>query len=492
MTGDSSALASPATRQHTMSSVMSEDAVPSEDPRNTVELLLERLTAWKHVVDTFDEYMSTTEKILRSQAKEYEKVLKTVQNPLKAGHHFDQNVGGIASLFENMRQNTQGIINSHLEAEKNVKGSILPVIDKLRKEIKHQSKELSSGAVKGAKEIEKARNTTQKHIEILGQNAAGFDSSGGRINSLEDPYVLRRGVLHRLSKQVMEENNQRQVLITLQSNFSQFEQHIVEVIQTSLASLTHCTNVQVQSHQEHYSDIMKTAQAIPLDFEWNGFVSRSGDLLVDPTTPDRSIDTITFPNQDHRATNSIIEGNLERKSRNKLSFAGFTTGYYVVTMSKFFHEFKDDDYIRRDPTPELSIYLPDAIISLTSGEKFTVKGKDVSKGLSSKLSGHSELQFKASSAEEAQKWVNALRSAMGNVNKTAGDLSEEVSKEEVKSSPSPPTYIEESSATIAEKETQKSVRSLCLDDKDSTNQDSDTIKPLSSHPVDNTIAKAGE
>jgi hypothetical protein len=26
---------------------------------------------------------------------------------LKEGHHFDQSMGGIAGLFENMRQNTQ-------------------------------------------------------------------------------------------------------------------------------------------------------------------------------------------------------------------------------------------------------------------------------------------------------------------------------------------------------------------------------------------------
>lgn len=56
-------------------------------------------------------------------AKEYEKVLKvcdqmqqeetsltaykTISDPLKEGAHFDQTLGGIAGLFENMRANTQ-------------------------------------------------------------------------------------------------------------------------------------------------------------------------------------------------------------------------------------------------------------------------------------------------------------------------------------------------------------------------------------------------
>ena len=32
---------------------------------------------------------------------------KTVSDPLKEGHHFDQSLGGVAGLFENIRSNTQ-------------------------------------------------------------------------------------------------------------------------------------------------------------------------------------------------------------------------------------------------------------------------------------------------------------------------------------------------------------------------------------------------
>jgi hypothetical protein len=63
--------------------------------------------------------------------------------------------------------------------------------------------------LKSAKEVDKARNTTQKHIELLGQQTSGFESSGGRTNAHEDPYVVQRGVYYRLAKQVMEENNNK-------------------------------------------------------------------------------------------------------------------------------------------------------------------------------------------------------------------------------------------------------------------------------------------
>ena len=34
-------------------------------------------------------------------------IAQTISNPLKEGHHFDQQLGGIAGLFENIRSNTQ-------------------------------------------------------------------------------------------------------------------------------------------------------------------------------------------------------------------------------------------------------------------------------------------------------------------------------------------------------------------------------------------------
>jgi len=93
--------------------------------------------------------------------------------------------------------------------------------------------------------------------------------------------------------------------------------------------------------------------------------------------------------------------------------SGYSTGYYVVTPSKYLHGFKDNDNYRTDPTPELSIYLPDAVIGATNGEKFNVKGKDLSGGISSKLSGSSEIAFKAHTAADAETWFEVIKSTAG-------------------------------------------------------------------------------
>lgn len=315
-----------------------------------------------------------------------------------------------------MRSNTQALINTNLETEKSIKGSVIPVLERLHKEIKHKAKELAHGAQKGAKEVEKARNTTQKHIELLGQQTASYDSAGGKLHhGSDDPYVVYRGVLHRLGSQVIAENNHRNDLIAVQNNFQTFEAHVVDVIQQAIEAFTLLAGGQGEKTRALHNDMLGAIQRVDGAFEWNHFKTRSADRLVSADEPPRSVDAVQFPNMDHSSTRALIEGSLERKSRNKLSW-GYSTGYYVVTPSKFLHEFKDSDNTRNDPKPELSIYLPDAVVGTPNGEKFHVKGKDKSKTISSKLSGSAELNFKAHTAADAQKWYDVISGIVSSSN----------------------------------------------------------------------------
>ncbi|CEJ91051.1 Putative PH domain-containing protein [[Torrubiella] hemipterigena] len=391
---------------------LTDDAVPEFDPHTTTGVLAERLQAWKHACGYLEDYMSAMEKAHGKQAKEYEKVLKTISNPLREGHHFDQNVGGIAGFFENMRSNTQAMINTSIETEKSIKGSVLPILERLHKEIKHKAKELESGAGASAKEVEKLRNTTQKQIELLGEKTAAFDSTGGKFSGTDDPYIVRRGVVHRLSNQVIAENNHSNDLISVQNNFQVFEGNIIHTLQQAMQAFAQLSGGQSEKITALHNDMLGTIQCVPKEFEWINFVSRCSDVLVDPQEPARSIDNVTFANEDHPSTKALIEGTLERKSRNKLSF-GWSTGYYVVTPSRFLHEFKDTDDNRQDPKPELSLFLPDATIGIPSENKFNIRGKDKSGTLSSKFAGTTELSFKAHTAADAQKWFHIIQAVCG-------------------------------------------------------------------------------
>ncbi|KAH6970610.1 hypothetical protein BKA56DRAFT_496593 [Ilyonectria sp. MPI-CAGE-AT-0026] len=392
---------------------LSDDGIPEVDPSSTAGLLAERLQAWKHAVGYLEEYMVAMENIHSHQAKEYEKVFKTMSHPIKEEHHFDQGLGGVAGFFENMRSNTQALVNTNIETEKSIKTSVLPILERLHREIKHKASELAHGLQKGAKEVEKARDSTQKHVELLGQRTASFDyKAGGKLTGNDDPYVVHRGILHRLSDQVIAENNYRNDLIAEQNSFPTFEAHLIGAIQQAMEAFTHLASRQGEKTRALHNDMLGAVQRVPPDFEWTRFKTRNAERLASPDEPLRSVEAVQFPNMEHQSTKPLIEGSLERKSRNKLS-RGYSTGYYVVTPAKFLHEFKDSDNTRQDPKPELSIYLPDAVIGTPNGEKFNVKGKDKAKTIGSKLTGSSELGFKAHTAADAQKWFQVIRSVVG-------------------------------------------------------------------------------
>ena len=268
------------------------------------------------------------------------------------------------------------------------------------------------GAAKSAKAVEKARAATQRHMELLGQQVASFDAAAhAKIEQQNDPYVVRRGINYRLNRQVNEENNNRQDILVVQNSFQQFEAHVLRTIQGSLEQYFQVMNGQLNRQIAMNADTLGNFQRIPTDFEWVNFAIRNSHILIDPDSPPRSLANISFPNQDHRATKPLIEGYMQRKSRNLVK--GYNNYYYVITPALYLHEYKDTDDLRKDPFPDLSFYIPDCTINNIDGDvKFCFKGKDVS---SSKVGNafhtNMDMNFKARSPAEAEKWLSIIKDA---------------------------------------------------------------------------------
>lgn len=94
------------------------------------------------------------------------------------------------------------------------------------------------------------------------------------------------------------------------------------------------------------------------------------------------------------------------------------------------HEFRTDDDFAKDPTPETSLYLPDCVIGAVDGQKFQVKGKDVSgSSFGNKLSMSHEFAFKAHTAQDAQKWWEAIRGTTGSTTNELPPTSPAVSRQ---------------------------------------------------------------
>ncbi|KAK5217610.1 hypothetical protein LTR47_011844 [Exophiala xenobiotica] len=409
-------MAAPALPTRTKTMPDSDDeATPDGDPSSTAGLLAERLQAWKHMCKNLEAYITAVAKDQNTRAKDQEKILKTISSPLQEASHFDSALGGISGLFENLRANTQAQTNLYTETSKSLTGSVLPILERLHQEVKNKAKELQQGAGKGSKAVEAARVASQKHIDVLSQQASHFDSSGGgtsRIPANHDPYVLKRQIMNRLNKQLLEENNNRQDLIAVQNSFKQFEAHVLTTVQSALNAYNQFMATQADGQKAMIGDIAATASNIPLDFEWSGFVKRNQHVLVNPNAPPRTMSGVSYPNENHRSTKPLIEGSLERKPRGGMgSIRGYSTGYYAVTPAGFLHEYKDNENFHKDPVPEISLFLPDCVIGAVDGQKFTIKGKDSSGSkIGQKMALSHDFQFKAHTSSDAQQWHTIIAS----------------------------------------------------------------------------------
>ncbi|OAX83803.1 hypothetical protein ACJ72_01840 [Emergomyces africanus] len=392
-------------RSATVNTVTSTNTSKSDD-----DLILESdmNEAWKHTCKYLENYISTTHKVQRSQSKELEKLLKALPESLDEAVHFSDSKDGVNGLFDNLRSNTAAIANLHLETEKTLKTTVLPILEKLHQEIKSKAKELHHGAEKGTKHVVRARAVTQKHVEMLGQYTAAFDSSnGGKLDPAHDPYILCRGTNHRMNKQIIEENNLLNEMLQVQNSFVTFEAHILQSIQNAISQFSQCMSAQSDRQRQTYTNIVNAAQRIPPELEWADFYTRNQASLLDPDTAPRSISDAPFPNQHHAATEALMEGILERKSRAMIK--GYNSGYYAVTPAGYLHGFKDNDDHRHDPTPDITLYLPDSTVCHSDGLKFTIKGKDVSGGkVGQTFATTTELKFKAHSKGDAERWLNTL------------------------------------------------------------------------------------
>ena len=126
--------------------------------------------------------------------------------------------------------------------------------------------------------------------------------------------------------------------------------------------------------------------------------------MVNPAIPMRTVDEIEYPGHSHPAVAEVRSGMLERKSKYLMSF---TPAWYVLS-STYLHEFKSADRIR-DPTPAMSLYLPESSLGKYS-DPFAVSHKFVLKARQSGAlhRGHSWV-FRAESHAAMLQWYEAIK-----------------------------------------------------------------------------------
>lgn len=146
-----------------------------------------------------------------------------------------------------------------------------------------------------------------------------------------------------------------------------------------------------------------TTLHLPQDYEWSAFVERDPHM-INPVIPMRNVEEIEYPGHSHPAVTEVRAGILERKSKYLMSF---TPAWYVLSPT-YLHEFKSPDR-NRDPTPVMSLYLPESSLGKYSdpsavSHKFVLKARQTG----SLHRGHSWV-FRAETHAVMLEWYEAIK-----------------------------------------------------------------------------------
>ncbi|PRT54132.1 Cytoskeletal signaling protein slm1 [Wickerhamiella sorbophila] len=396
---------------------------------DSTPLLINRLGQWSQAVDTVYNYVNGYLSTQNSITSNLEKTRKSINEvPLFLGTHDAQPTAqqaahteashpveppkevSLGEAFTSLQHRTDYLINDSDKAASAIKSTILPNLETLKSDIDAHFKTLRSSGQKGIKDVEKAREHTLRLVERLGRLTSSFGTQ--RIDNKDDPYVLHRQTRAAVVEQINRENIQAEAALNVQRSFASMEAHIVEVLQKSLQSLDEIVQTFTSRFVNNQSYLSQTFQTIDMKKEWADFTTQNKASLVPESNYQRDPSKVVFTNSTHQSTVPLIKGVLSRK---RTVLKNYTQGYFVLTRSGFLHQFKSKDP-QQEPTPELSLYLPDsglgALPARTSGDlTFVIISKNAKRSLGTKH----KYTFKASNYDELVAWYNACAEVNGGV-----------------------------------------------------------------------------
>ncbi|CAE6532935.1 unnamed protein product [Rhizoctonia solani] len=383
------------------------------------DILIERFTAYKHIVKQLVAYFEGIADIESNTAKEMTKLGAVIQVPFKAGNQF-MGEGGLQDVYYTIRDKTRTIADHHANLAKTVESSIVQHLRKLHYEIKAHIKNVQNDTGKLATSVAREREMSTKHISDLSRAIAMFKNTPMQVTSRDDPYVMNQLVIRQLQKQVHEENALQKSIIIMQQNSAHFEEGVVRSIQSAWQTFEEWNSRMSASVQETWRVMGNAMAALAPDREWISFAAKS-DHLLDPETPLRNPDTVEYPSKDDPSVVPVHVGLLERKKR---FTRAYREAYFVLTPAGYLHEFvSSDPHVRQ--TPQFSLFLPACTLGPPSSaktarsHKFHIESKTEKDGpkptgLASRagsLLGRNQhaYTFRARSHEEMMEWWNDIR-----------------------------------------------------------------------------------
>lgn len=387
------------------------------------DVLIERFTAWKAIVRQLTAWFEGIAEIENNTARDMMKLAGVIQVPFRAGNQF-LGEGGLQDVFYTIRDKSRIVADHHADLGRTIQGTIVLHLQKLSTEIKAHIKNVQSDTAKLAQNVAKEREVSEKLLGDLANHISTFKNTPGMVQARQDPYLTNAAVARQMQRQVLEENLLQKSLVMTQQNSAAFELGIVRSIQSAWNTFEEWQSRASVQSQALFQSLSAHMASLTPDREWIAFAARS-DHLLDPETPMRTTQSVTWPLKDDPCVVSVHTGHLERKKR---FTRAYNENYFVLTPAGFLHEFASSDPTTpAGQVPSFSLFLSSCTLGPPStikskSHKFHIEGRKEGTGTTkggglrsmigvSNKEGESNKawSFRARSRDEMMEWWNDIR-----------------------------------------------------------------------------------
>ena len=336
-------------------------------------------TAWRTVINDTISYFDRLSAAEKLHNKELIKLADSINQPFSSYHDFASD-GSVEAVGSVLKGEIDGRVTHSDKIVDALDGTIIPELHDSEDALRLKIEELSGLSKEFKNSLGSDLEKSKSAILALQESIAEWESNAGTVDLKHDPFLVdlhaRKALRHSLSEEQYLHDSQ----LNLQESAKSLEKTVVDAIKRALEQYN-------QSVSREAAELAGMAQRIDasihqgqLEREWPGFAQRqtANGQFLPLGSKSRTIESQTWQGKDHPSTTPLWDRWLENKTGR---LGGYSTAFYIVSPSRFLHEFKSND-LREYTEPSFSLYLPDcSIVSVSkekdSSHKLVLRGKQV-------------------------------------------------------------------------------------------------------------------
>ncbi|KAI8326045.1 hypothetical protein GQ54DRAFT_294983 [Martensiomyces pterosporus] len=347
------------------------------------DLCYQRLQAWLHMVDNYQEFFKSMAAAELDLATVYARIGDILQVPLHEGALLlPPSSEGIQAVARRLKGYQQRMVEGHCAISQEVRADALGSLAEVREEIREMMNSYTVAVRSVYCELAECKTNIKKRSRLLDIAIEAADSAASlRKEVVKDPFIINLEIEALLRKRSEMETRLRSLVKAQQAHIRDFEPQLIERI-ASVVNRYMGLVTETQKQLRHLSkkDI-RAIERIDGGAEWVHFSKKYPDALDTAQTSNGQpppADECEYAGKSSEWIRVLRQGVVALKEHGPLFRSTWQSKYGVLTSRGYFHVFRSQGDVPKG-APETSVFLPRARIAMvgagtlqvSTGNKFS-------------------------------------------------------------------------------------------------------------------------